>query len=264
VLAAHQGGERVFVEKGTPLVLVVVLLPSFIGAIWPWWTVLFALQWSRMKPLVGTLVLERTSASPPGLVARVNGSIEGPTRQAAVLDVDDSTDLRGVVLVVGSRVITLSHFVNTKDSVYPERTQWKETVAALREGGRGAEPDLPAGERPRGSAVPLVRALMRVLDQGPTLPSYLKEARPLSRSLLAVGAMFACVGARIAESYWLDHHAELFAPLGVVVGGVMFGAVASLAELVVLSAFVRVLYADHYDRLADGLLALASYVRAHH
>jgi hypothetical protein len=262
VLTLHEGGKNVFAVDGDPIGLVIVLLSNaFSPAAWSNWALEFALQWSRMKPLVGTLELERTSTW-LGIVARWNGSVVGPTRNAAVFDVNDWTGMKCLVLVVGSRVITLGHFIERKGRFYSDRTQWEDTVAALRQGTQRDVEDPRVRARPTGSTVPLVHALIRVLDQGPTLANHLRDDAAFARSLAGIALFFGCPGLRVAEAYWLEQHAGIFASLGSVAGGILFGGLVAFAELVVLRTIVRSLYLERFNNMADMLAALASHIQS--
>jgi len=216
----------------------------------PWlWLKEIAFHWSRLAPLTGEIELRR-HGDEVLLRTKAHGDEASARRGLFFFEFESINTL---VLVVGSKVASVTYYVRNVGGGlnWNEIGQWDAARAALVSGSRAVEDNWT----PR-SVVPLVHAMLRVLELGPqraVSPDYghgcgymfglmfLFLALPLLHGLVLAG---------------LDKYGNPLAPLGPVASGVVIGAMLVIPHACLFIWNVRRFWLRRLNRKGAEMVAL--------
>jgi len=219
----------------------------------PWnWMQGIGFRWSRLAPVSGRVELRRTG--PGSLALRIGQEPEEPSTRRGLFYLDWQ-GIRTLVLVVGHRVVSIAHYLRTggSDVNWRELGEWDRGCAELARGARELEQTWKVH-----SVVPLVHAVLRVLDVGPQ-PEVTGEPWVGAKSfVLWFLSWIALGGLHVGALFWLKSHPSPLDTLGPVSGGLILGAVLLVPDVCLFAWQLKRVWIEPLNRKADEMLALAS------
>jgi len=218
----------------------------------PWaWMQGIAFGWCRLAPVHGRLALRRSVQGDFSLQIAKEAEEQSAQRGLYYLDY---LGINTLVLVVGQRLASVAYFLKTGASgIDWSFGEWDKGRAEL---GRGAH--VLENTWPPRSVVPLVHAILQVLNPGPQ-PLIEGEAWPgCKTSLVFFFGMFALPLSHVAALCWLEGHANLLDGLGPSPGGLLVAAVLLLPHAWFFYRHMKRVWIDPLNLKAEEMVALSS------
>jgi hypothetical protein len=219
----------------------------------PWnWMQGIGFGWSRLAPVTGRVELRRSGQGT--FVLHLGQEPEAPSTRRGLFFLDWQ-GIRTLVLVVGHRVASIAHYLQTGGSGvnWRELGEWDQGCAELARGARAVEQTWKVR-----SVVPLVHAVLRVLDVGPQ-PEVTGEPWLGAKSfVLWFFSWVALGGLHVAALLWLVGHPSPLGALGPVSSGLILGAVLLVPDVWLFTWQLRRAWIEPLNRKADEMLAIAS------
>jgi hypothetical protein len=222
------------------------------GLVFPWaWMQGISLRCSRLASLRGRVELRRETNGEFSL--RVNGKPAISSRRRGLFFLENE-GINALVLVVGGRTATISHFMLMTGGTnlnYREMGQWDVALADLARGSRGLDETWKAD-----SVVPLVHAVLHVLNLGPQPEIETDFALGCLNVIALLLKWFTLPVVYGAILMWLDHHGNPLASMGPAPSALIIGTPVVALYLWMFFGYLKTVYIGPLNRKAEEMISL--------